>query len=62
VEEFGALVACEDGSVESLVAAIRATEDNHTRLREQASARSEVARNYFSVANFRRILFEKLFA
>jgi glycosyltransferase involved in cell wall biosynthesis len=53
-ERFGAAVLCEDGNVESLVEAIREMEQNFWRLKEHAKWQKALAREQFSVEEFRR--------
>jgi glycosyltransferase involved in cell wall biosynthesis len=52
--QFGAIVLCEDGNVESLVEAIRKMEQNFWRLKEHAQRQKGLAREQFSVEKFRR--------
>lgn len=51
-KEFGAAAFCDDGNVESLVAAIRQMAQNFSDLKSQAELRKEAARDHFSVKNF----------
>jgi glycosyltransferase involved in cell wall biosynthesis len=57
-EQFGAVVQCEDGSVEGLCDAIRQAEDNYTALHDSAIARAASAAEHFSVRTFRRMLLD----
>lgn len=56
--EFGAVVDCEDGSAESLYAAIETAERNYPELRALALEQMPKARRHFSVKNFREILLD----
>ncbi len=58
--EFGAVVECEDGSVESLRAAIETAERNYPDLRELASEQMPKARAHFSVKKFRELILERM--
>jgi glycosyltransferase involved in cell wall biosynthesis len=55
-EKFGTVVLCEDENVESLVEAIRETEQNFPQLKEHAERQKALARKQFSVEEFRRRL------
>jgi glycosyltransferase involved in cell wall biosynthesis len=58
--EFGAVVSCEDGSVESLCAAIETAERNYPDLRELAIEQMPRARAHFSVKKFRELILEMM--
>jgi glycosyltransferase involved in cell wall biosynthesis len=55
-KEFGAANFCADGDVESLVQAIRETENNIAALKQIAAERKAAARKHFSVQQFRATL------
>jgi hypothetical protein len=59
-EEFGAVVLCEDGNVESLVTAIGEMERRYHDLRPLAEYNKKKAREHFSVREFRARLMEKV--
>jgi glycosyltransferase involved in cell wall biosynthesis len=54
--EFGAVIGCEDGSVESLCAAIATIERDYPKLRLRAMEQVPRAREHFSVRHFRSLL------
>jgi glycosyltransferase involved in cell wall biosynthesis len=55
-KEFGAAVFCEDGSPESLLAAIGEAEKSFAALKELARQRKAAAQAHFSVRTFRNML------
>lgn len=55
-KKFGAAILCVDGEVETLVQAIHEMEQNFPAMKELAARQRTVAREHFSVAEFRRIL------
>jgi glycosyltransferase involved in cell wall biosynthesis len=59
-EEYGACVTCEDGSVESLMAAICEAVDHHTVLKTKAEGLATTAAVHFSVNTFRNIALHHL--
>jgi len=54
-EEFGAIVHCEDGDAPSLYEAICKAETSYPELHTRAAERSHLARQHFSVRNFREL-------
>lgn len=54
-EEYGACVACNDGSVESLAAAIDEAVESHAMLRSKAELRATEAAQHFSAKTFREL-------
>lgn len=56
LEQFGAAILCEDGSVDSLVQAMFNAEQNIDALRRRAEEQKSAASSYFSVAEFRQNL------
>jgi glycosyltransferase involved in cell wall biosynthesis len=57
--EYGALTGCDDGSAESLAAAIETVRRNYPELRSRALKQMLEAREHFSVRNFREMVFSK---
>jgi glycosyltransferase involved in cell wall biosynthesis len=57
--EFGAVLGCEDGSAESLCAAIATAERNYPELRTRAVEQMLRAREHFSVKTFRNLILIK---
>jgi glycosyltransferase involved in cell wall biosynthesis len=55
-EEYGAAVGCEDGSVDSLRAAMETMENKYSELHARALERMPGAGEHFSVKTFRRLL------
>ena len=55
-KKFGAAVLCVDGKAETLVQAIHEMVQNFPAMKELAARQKTVAREHFSVAEFRRIL------
>jgi len=55
-KKFGAAVLCVDGEAETLVQAIHEMVQNFPAMKELAARQKTVAREHFSVAEFRRIL------
>ena len=55
-EQFGAAVLCDDGGVESLMAAIETVERDYPALATRAGERRTAAREHFSVRHFRSLL------
>jgi glycosyltransferase involved in cell wall biosynthesis len=54
--QFGTVVGCEDGSPESLCAAIETAERNYPELRTRAVEQMPKAREHFSVKTFRNLI------
>jgi glycosyltransferase involved in cell wall biosynthesis len=52
-EEYGAVVPCDDESVESLVRAIETMSYSYPQLKLHANQRAEIAEDHFSVKTFR---------
>jgi glycosyltransferase involved in cell wall biosynthesis len=55
-EEFGAAVFCEEGDVESLIAAIHDSGQRFDDLKQRAELQKQKAREHFSVRQFRKNL------
>lgn len=55
-KQFGATILCDDGQAETLVQAIHEMEQNFPAMRSLAARQKTVAREHFSVQEFRRIL------
>lgn len=54
--DYGAGVVCEEGDVESLVAAMRRAEADFQELKAKAMSRRQHAREHYSVEHFRQML------